>query len=265
MTYVYMWHDSFIRLTQRRYRSSATISKTQGRRTCILYVLWLWKTLALQCVAVCCSVLQCVVVCCSVLQCDAACWTCFPNHEAVTPVLWVWHDWFIRGTWLIQTCDMTHVYRATFSRTYEAVAQACHAWHDYSSIHEWVMSQIDIYLSHISGRVISWSATLTWKRHVTHMNEPCHVALIRMSHVIPVMWHDSSIRLIPMWHDSWMMYHTHERVMSWSATHTWKSHVTHINGRITYTNESVTHVNESCHIYEWARRVPKTYTLQSKP
>ena len=30
------------------------------------------KKIALQCVAVCCSVLQCVAVCCSVLQCVAA-------------------------------------------------------------------------------------------------------------------------------------------------------------------------------------------------
>jgi len=29
-------------------------------------------TMALQCVAVCCSVLQCVAVCCSVLQCAAS-------------------------------------------------------------------------------------------------------------------------------------------------------------------------------------------------
>jgi len=30
---------------------------------------------ALQCVALCCSVMQCVVVCCSVLQCVAVCCT----------------------------------------------------------------------------------------------------------------------------------------------------------------------------------------------
>jgi len=31
------------------------------------------ECVAVQCVAVCCSVLQCVTVCCSVLQCVAAC------------------------------------------------------------------------------------------------------------------------------------------------------------------------------------------------
>jgi len=36
---------------------------------------------ALQCVAVCCSVLQCVAVCCSVLQCVAVCCSGAPINE----------------------------------------------------------------------------------------------------------------------------------------------------------------------------------------
>jgi len=179
----------------------------------------------LQCVAVRCSALQCVAVCCSVLQCVAVCCsvlTCFPNHEAVTSVLWVWHGWFIRGTWLIQTCDMTHVYLVTFSRTYEAVAQAFHAWHDYSSIHEWVMSQMDIYVTHFwNGHVVECHTHMKKSRHTyewdmsrpPHMHESCHSSDV-----------------------SWLIHTSHTYVTRLMyVSHTWKSHVVecHTHERVT--------------------------------
>jgi len=87
-----------------------------------------------QYVAVCCSVLQRVAACCSVLLCVVVYrhsrrgWSCsfsdsagFLRRAQELQRSHVWHNSFIRVTWLTQTCDVTRSY---------VWAWLIHAWLD---------------------------------------------------------------------------------------------------------------------------------------
>jgi len=136
----------------------------------------------------------------------------------------VWHDSFRCVTWLIQMCDMTHLYvwRDSSIAQVEVSSHTC----------EWVMSHI--WMSHVthmneSCHTSEWVMSHIWMSHVTHLNESCHTYEWVMSHI----WMSRVIHLNESCHRcEWVM--SHLRMITF---HVWTHHVTR--------------VNESWHKYEW--------------
>jgi len=187
----------------------------------------------LQCVGVCCSnltgrwtseasvtrtvMLQYVAVCCSVLQYVAAIspadgpqrqesrvpcvwglpYTCARTRDVMRTLLRMHGSWhtFVRVTWLIHMCDMTHSY----------------VWHDSLICVTWLFHTCDTTYSYTCARTRDVVQTLSringschvWMSHVTRevvmshtnvsINESCQIT---HSHI----WHD------PFTYVTWLIY-----------------------------------------------------------
>ena len=73
----------------------------------------------------------------------------------------VWHDSFVRVTWLIRTCDMTHSYMCDMTHSY--------VWHDSFICVTWLIRMCDTthsYVWHDSFTCVTW---LIYMRDVTHL------------------------------------------------------------------------------------------------
>jgi len=117
-------------------------------------------------------------------------------------------------------------------------------------------------------RCVVW-CTHEWRSRGTHVNESCHTYEWVTGHMctschtfeyfMSYIWtsHGTCARVKAPWFEIVMR--------RWVMSHTWMSHVTHINASCHTHNEScltyewvmshtfkhVTHMNESCHTHEW--------------
>jgi len=126
------------------------------------------------------------------------------------------YQWVI-ATRMNESCHMTAYFHSCVRHGFFYLNKPCRT-------HEWVVVHMNEYCrfmnelchayDYLAGP-LTWVATCTWMRLVTHMNELCHTQIWVMSHV-------------------WTRYVTH---MNESCPRVWMSHVAH--------------TNESCHTYEW--------------
>jgi len=119
----------------------------------------------------------------------------------------VWTNHVIWQLIFIHACDMAFFYLNKPCRTHEWVVVHMNEYCRF-------MNELCHAYDYLAGP-LTWVATCTWMRLVTHMNELCHTQIWVMSHV-------------------WTRYVTH---MNESCPRVWMSHVAH--------------TNESCHTYEW--------------
>jgi len=123
----------------------------------------------------------------------------------------MWHDAFIRVTWLIHMCDMTH----------------SDVWHDSSRCVTWLIQMCDMTHSYVT-----WLIRMS---HMTHfIRDMTHIYVTWLIH----MWHDSFIFdmthsytncLIPMWHDLFICDMTQSHVTCQVIVTFVMSHVWHMN------------------------------------
>jgi len=107
----------------------------------------------------------------------------------------VWHDSFIRVTWLIYTCDMTHLY----------------VWHDSFIRVTWLIYTCDMthsyatwlnYMWHDSFIMVTWCTNIYGIPHLSCVTGLIHIWDTTHSYV----WHDSFIRVTWLIHTSDMTH-----------------------------------------------------------
>jgi len=193
-------------------------------------------------------------------------WRRYVEYVYVMTHFCLWHDSYLRATWLIPICDMTHV-------THVQVEALCRVsmCNDSFLCVTWLISASDMthfYVWHdfffhaCSGGGSMWSVRVklraksrciwqrwvtsqTWMSHVTYT----HLSRIGIRHTYEwVMLHRLQFKLYlaKVSHVTHMneSYHTHECVTYRNKSHIWMSHTTQISIQAVFGK------GESCHTHE---------------
>jgi len=110
----------------------------------------------------------------------------------------VWHDSFIRVTWLIHMCDMTHPLRLHPTPSTEVtwlfhtcVTWLIHMWRDLFTCVAWLIHMCD--MTHPTCLHPTHSTKVTWLVHICDVTHSYVTWLIHMRDVThSYVWHDSS-------------------------------------------------------------------------
>jgi len=136
----------------------------------------------------------------------------------------MWHVSFMRVTWLIYACDMSQlcvwhdssdVYNApTLWRVHMCdltTHQTDRVWHEWLTYVTWLTYMCDVtWLVRSQRTPTSWlvhMCDLTWSdesRHVTHVNESCHICQWLMSHVMSLIY--LHVWLDALKYGTWLIY-----------------------------------------------------------
>jgi len=157
----------------------------------------------------------------------------------VTWLIPMWHDSFMCVTWLIQVCDMTHLYvwhdSFTCDMTQAYITWLIHTWHDSLTFYMTpAFATWFIHMWHDSFIRVMTHSYVTWTiiRNLSGANQ-CWLIWI-----VP-LWHDSLIRdmtdsYVAWWHGTFIYEMTHHSDIKSSqlqfdmAYMTWFIHMWHI-------------------------------------
>ena len=200
MTHSYVWHDSFIRVTWLIHTCDMTHSYVWHDSLIRISDIFLFLVYTTRIY----TRLSCYKRILYMFQHDSFIRVTWPIHTCDMTHLCVWHDSFIRVTWLTYTCDMTRSYvcHDSFIRVtwliHTCAMTHSYVWHDSLLRLTWRIHTCDmthLYVWHDSFIRVTWLVH-TCDMTRLHASLMCHSVFHTCSNMThSYVWHDSFIRI----------------------------------------------------------------------